>query len=101
MDLNQLSRGNQYIHLLRIEYMDLLRQSRLTAYSVREALKRYTYSAEDLISLEHTLKTSEIEIQYYTQILEGMGAENEESVLTAQSPSAESPQYAGESCITV
>lgn len=100
MEFDKMSRGQQFLHLLRLEYQNLLRNARLQVLLTKHKMELYAYEDE-----EETLKDLEFyqnSIKYYSDILKELeGAENEE-ILTDSLPESESLNtFKGITCITV
>jgi len=99
---NELTRGEQYLRLLRIEYEDLIRAARFDIYYWKELLTRYQYTPIELENIQKSMQSGYRDIEYYSEKLRELGVENGDRILT-ESNNSESPidRFEGITCTTV
>lgn len=100
MEFSEMSRGEQFLLLLRREYESVLKNARLNVSLIRHQLKTYQYDnyegiLKDLIFNLNTIK-------HYSQVLDNLkGAENEEILTDSEFKSETLDKFNGITCITV
>jgi len=100
-DFDSLSRGDQYLRLLEIEYQDLLKYARLELSMIIETRRKYQYTDEDANRLDAHQQETARSIDYFVRILQGLkGAENGETISTDEK-SESLEQFTGVTCTTV
>lgn len=99
---DDMTRGEQFLHLTRIEYQDLIRHARFWVSSMEHSLETYTFTVSERDRYEEEIRQHKQDIRYYTEVLQGIGAENEEPL--TEIPISESPfaiKFTGVTCTTV
>lgn len=90
---DELTRGQQFLRLLEIEYQDLLRMAQVNIANGEYYLKHYTLSPEEKETIQKNIRQDEADLRYYSGILTGIGgAENEGAESLTESHDSESPK---------
>lgn len=95
---NEMTRGEQYLRLLQIEYEDRLRFASYFRNNILYSLQTYPHTEEERVAKEKEIRFLEIDMREAREFLEG--AENDDNVTEIQS--SESPaKFTEITCTTV
>jgi hypothetical protein len=100
-DFDSLSRGDQYLRLLQIEYESLLKDARFTVSWVREALEKYQYSDADRARMLASLAFARKSIKYFKELVKGAENGESDSIPSRTDEGKSLDKFEGINCTTV
>lgn len=98
-----MTRGQEYLKLLKIEYQDLVKIAKSHIAMYEYSLEHYVFEPEEKVTVLKFIEEYKQDVKYYSESLRLLGgAENEDTILT-ESKNSESPRdkFVGISCTTV
>lgn len=98
-----MTRGQDYLRLLRMEYEDLVKIARTQIASYRYYMEHYTLTPDDIQNYLDNIRFNEMDIKQYGEALELLGGAENEDTLTESIKDSESPrsEFVGINCTTV
>lgn len=100
---DEMTRGEQFLHLLEIEYHDLIKFAIAQVSYIRYALETYLHTEAERDNAQWQIQEFEKDVVYYRDRLKEIGGVENEASLTESQTDSESPpdRFVGVTCTTV
>jgi tRNA U38,U39,U40 pseudouridine synthase TruA len=98
-----MTKGQEYLRLLRIEYQDLINIAKSEIAGYRYYMEHYLLTPEDIQTYLNQIRWNEFDIQQYSEALKLLGGVENAETRTESRGDSESPrrQFTGVNCTTV